>query len=55
MGDFNIELLKHIYHLGTSTYFNNLFSDNMYLIKSEPTRITSKSATCIYTNNLPLS
>ena len=55
MGDFNLDLLQYNYHTPTQEFIDTLFSFAFIPLISNPTRLTSYSATLIdniFTNNL---
>ena len=55
MGDFNLDLLQYNHHTPTQEFFDTLFSHAFIPLISNPTRLTSYSATLIdniFTNNL---
>ena len=55
MGDFNLNLLQYNYHVPTQEFIDSLFSHAFLPLISNPTRLTSYSATLIdniFTNNL---
>ena len=55
MGDFNLDLLQYNHHTPTKEFIDTLFSHAFIPLISNPTRLTSYSATLInniFTNNL---
>ena len=55
MGDFNLDLLQYNHHTPTQEFIDALFSFAFFPLISNPTRLTSSSATLIdniFTNNL---
>ena len=55
MGDFNLDLLQYNHHVPTQEFIDSLFSHAFLPLISNPTRLTSYSATLIdniFTNNL---
>ena len=55
MGDFNLDLLRYNHHIPTQEFIDSLFSYAFLLLISNPTRLTTYSATLIgniFTNNL---
>ena len=55
MGDFNLDLLQYNHHVPTQEFIDSLFSHAFFPLISNPTRLTSYSATLIdniFTNNL---
>ena len=55
MGDFNLDLLQYNHHTPTQEFIDTLFSHAFIPLISNPTRLTSYSATLIdniFTNNL---
>ena len=55
MGDFNLNLLQYNYHVPTQEFIDSLFSHALLPLISNPSRLTSYSATLIdniFTNNL---
>ena len=55
MGDFNLDLLQCNHHVPTQEFIDSLFSHAFFPLISNPTRLTSYSATLIdniFTNNL---
>ena len=55
MGDFNLDLFQYNHHVPTQECIDNLFSHAFLPLISNPTRLTSYSATLInniFTNNL---
>ena len=55
MGDFNLDLLQYNHHTPTQEFIDTLFSQAFIPLISNPTRLTSYSATLIdniFTNNL---
>ena len=55
MGDFNLDLLQYNHHTPTQEFIDTLFSFAFIPLISNPTRLTSYSATLIdniFTNNL---
>ena len=58
MEDFNLSLLQYNYHVPTQEFIDSLFSHAFLPLISNPTRLTSYSATLIdniFTNNLAQS
>ena len=56
LGDFNFDLLKYQQHSSTSKFLDCMFSHSFLPLISQPTRITSHTATLIdkiFTNHLP--
>ena len=54
MGDFNLDLLQYNHHVPTQEFIDSLFSHAFFPLISNPTRLTSYSATLIdniFTNN----
>ena len=47
MGDYNIDLMKHISHNPTSEFLDLMFSNSFIPLINKPTRVTSKTATII--------
>ena len=55
MGDLNLDLLQYNHHVPTQEFIDSLFSGVFFPLISNPTRLTSYSATLIdniFTNNL---
>ena len=55
MGDFNLDLLQYNHHVPTQEFIDSLFSHAFFPLISNPTRLTSYSATLIdniFTDNL---
>ena len=55
MGDFSLDLLQYNHHVPTQEFIDSLFSHALLPLISNPTRLTSYSATLlenIFTNNL---
>ena len=55
-GDFNLDLLQYNHHTPTQEFVDSLFSHAFLPLISNPTRLTSYSATLIdniFTNHLP--
>ena len=48
MGDFNLNLLNHGNHLATGEFMDDLYSCTFFLLITLLSRITSHSATLIY-------
>ena len=52
LGDYNINLLNHYSHNETNEFLETMFANNLYPLISKPTRITARSCTNTFYENV---